>query len=180
MAPENGRSKIVARGTGPNEVRRGELGRGQVPAWANALVQLLDNAFVIPFTNVRIGLDAILGFVTPGAGDAASAVATAALLWLAFTLRVPKVVLVRMLANIAVDALIGAIPLVGDIFDVAFRAGQKNLDLIRNYAGNPGQKPGASDYAVLGVCLVGVLALLALPVLTGVLLIHSFVRLTGG
>jgi hypothetical protein len=175
MAHGNGRSQIVAQDPAQSEVQR-----AGVPPWANALVQLLDNAFVIPFTNIRIGLDAILGFVTPGAGDAASAVATGALLWLAFTLRVPKVVLFRMLVNIVVDALVGAIPLIGDIFDVAFRAGQKNLALIRKHAGNPAEKPAASDYAVLALCLVGVLALLALPVITGVLLIHLFVGLTGG
>jgi hypothetical protein len=150
-----------------------------VPPWAEALVRLLERVTVIPGTRIPIGLDAILGFVAPGAGDAASAVATGALLWLGFTLRVPRVVLLRMLINVVVDAVIGAIPLVGDLFDIGFRAGQKNLALLRKYGGQPGKRPEAADYAVLALCLLCVLALLALPILTGVALIHLFLGLTG-
>lgn len=141
---------------------------------------MLDNAFVIPGTRIRVGFDAILGLLAPGAGDAATAVASTALLWLAFTLRVPRVVLFRMLVNITVDAVVGAIPLLGDVFDVTFRAGNKNLELIRKYAGNPEEKPGALDYVILVVSLVCVLALFALPVLVGLALIHLFVRASGG
>lgn len=141
-------------------------------------MRLLDGAFVIPGTRVRVGLDAILGFFAPGAGDAASAFATSALLWLGFKLGVPKVVLVRMLANTTVDAVIGAIPLVGDLFDVWFRASERNLALLHKYADNPRKKPGFADYAVLGLCLLCVLTLLAIPVLTGLALLHLVAHIT--
>lgn len=151
---------------------------GTVPAWAEGLVRLLDNAFTIPGTRIRIGLDPILGFIAPGAGDAASALVTSTLLWLGFKLRVPKVIILRMLVNIGVDALVGAIPLVGDLFDVAFRAGEKNIALIRKHGGQSGTPPQLGDYLVLAFCLFCMLCLLALPVVTGVLLIHLFVGFT--
>lgn len=143
-------------------------------------MRLLDGAIVIPGTRVRIGLDALLGFFAPGAGDAASAIATSALIWLGFTLGVPKVVLVRMLANTTVDAVIGAIPLIGDLFDVWFRASERNLALLHKYAGNPHKKPGFGDYAVLALCLICVLALLALPILTGLALLHLVAEFSSG
>lgn len=170
MAHENGRiSATRVRTRDPD-----------IPPWAEALARLLDSAFVIPGTNIRVGLDPILGFIAPGAGDAASAFASATLLWVAFQLRVPKLVLFRMVVNVAIDALIGAVPLLGDLFDLAFRAAEKNLALVRKYAAEPRRQPGLSDYLVFGVCILGVLCLLALPVVTGVLLIHLFTTFSGG
>lgn len=126
-----------------------------------------------------MGLDPILGLIAPGAGDAATALVSAVLLYQAAQLGVPRVVLLRMLFNVGVDALIGAIPFVGDVFDVGFRSAERNLALLQKHGGVHGRPPGVGDYAVLALCLLCVLALLALPILTGLLLIHLVGRLAG-
>lgn len=92
-----------------------------VPEWARRLSALLDSALRIPGTQLRIGLDPILGALLPELGDALTAVLSLSLVMVAFRQRVPRWVLARMLINIALDAILGAIPFVGDAFDFAFR-----------------------------------------------------------
>jgi hypothetical protein len=97
-----------------------------------ALANLLDIAFIIPGTNVRFGLDALVGLV-PGIGDALT---TAVSLWIvseARALGVPGHVTARMLGNVALDGLVGAVPLLGDAFDVAFKSNRRNMRLLRNW-----------------------------------------------
>lgn len=97
-----------------------------------ALAKLMDRALVIPGTNVRIGLDGIIGFI-PGIGDAVSGVISSYLIWEARKLGAPKWLIGRMLAITAIDTVIGAIPIAGDIFDVMFRANMKNMALLRKH-----------------------------------------------
>ena len=91
---------------------------------------LLDSRFRIPGTNIRFGLDALLGLV-PVAGD----VVTLALSGYLFVLMARHgggpLLLLRMAGNVALDALVGAIPLVGDLFDIGFKANVRNLDLLK-------------------------------------------------
>ncbi|HET9959750.1 MAG TPA: DUF4112 domain-containing protein [Polyangiaceae bacterium] len=155
-------------------------GQLRLPAWLPALVRLLDSAFEIPGTRLRVGLDPILGLIAPGAGDAVGGIAALSVLWVAFTRRVPKVVLLRMLVNLIVDALIGVIPVLGDIFDVAYRANQKNLELLQRHAGQAHPKPTLGDYAIVGLAFACVLALLALPILIGLGAVHLIALLTDG
>src|SRR3954466_3690111 len=82
-------------------------------AIARFLAELLDRRFTIPGTSIRIGLDPILGLV-PGVGDLLANLTGSAILFIAAQFNVPKVVLLRMGLNIAVNALIGAIPIFGD------------------------------------------------------------------
>jgi hypothetical protein len=142
-----------------------------VPEWARRLSVLLDSAIRIPGTDIRIGLDPILGALLPELGDALTAVLSLTLLGVAFRERVPKLVLARMLINVGLDALLGAIPLLGDVFDFAFKANEKNLALIERHRGDPTRPATLGDRVmVLGVALVG-LALVLLPiVLFGLLL----------
>ncbi len=122
--------------------------------WAEYLVALLDDRFRIPGTDVRFGLDPIIGILFPGLGDAVSGVGSIGLLALALRRGVPRVVLLRMVLNILVDVLAGALPVVGDIFDLAYKSNRRNLELIRQYEA-PESKATAWDYAiaVLGVSL---------------------------
>ncbi len=94
-----------------------------------ALATLMDNAFRVPGTNFRIGWDTILGLV-PGIGDVATGIASASIVGYAMRLKVRKRVLVRMLANVGIDVTIGAIPLLGDIFDAAFKSNVRNVALV--------------------------------------------------
>jgi uncharacterized membrane protein len=107
-----------------------------------ALAKLMDNAFVVPGTNVRFGLDGVIGLV-PGVGDVISGLVSSYLIWEARRLGVSKWILGRMMANTLLDTTIGAIPLAGDVFDVMFRANVKNMALLRRHL----ERKGASRTA---------------------------------
>jgi hypothetical protein len=96
------------------------------------LERVLERAFVIPGINRAIGLDAIMGLL-PVAGDAIAGVMGLYLVWEARNLGMPKVTLVRMLANVGFDTAVGAIPLAGDLFDFLFRSNSKNLRLVKRH-----------------------------------------------
>jgi Domain of unknown function (DUF4112) len=96
------------------------------------LSRLLDEQFRIPGTTYRVGLDGLLGFI-PGIGDAAGALLSTYILYEAIRLGTPKALLFRMIANIGIDTVGGAIPIVGDIFDMAWKANKKNAALLHAY-----------------------------------------------
>lgn len=149
---------------------------GEIPAWAEGLARFLDHALVVPGTSIRIGFDAIIGFVVPGAGDAVGALAALALFYLGFKLRVPKVILLRMLVNVAVDAAIGLIPVLGDVFDVLFRAADRNFALLRKHAGQTRTAPDFGDYAIVTLALVTAIGLLLLPLAVGLAIVQLAIR----
>ena len=97
-----------------------------------ALARLMDGAFVLPGTNIRMGLDALIGLV-PVAGDIISGLISSYLIWEARQLGAPKWLIARMVTNTLLDTVLGAFPLVGDAFDVIFRANMKNMALLRRY-----------------------------------------------
>ncbi len=132
--------------------------------WAEHFVTLLDDRFRIPGTEVRFGLDPILGILFPGLGDAVAGAGSLGLLALALAGGVPRVVLFRMIFNILADVLVGALPLVGDIFDVAYKSNRRNLELIREHEG-PGSKPTAWDYAIVALGVILVLLSIILPII---------------
>ena len=106
------------------------LSRQERVARVDALATLMDTAFVIPGTEVRFGLDALIGLV-PGIGDAITTVMSLFIVSEARALGAPPTLIARMLANVALDSLVGAVPLAGDVFDVAFRANRRNMALLR-------------------------------------------------
>jgi hypothetical protein len=148
------------------------LADAATPAWAFTLVRILDDALFIPGTRIGVGLDAILGFLFPGIGDAVTGLASLSLLVLGFQLRVPKVVLLRMLFNILLDTLVGAIPIVGDAFDLFWRSNRKNLELLRRYDKNPDRAPTAGDYLVVGLGVAVAVVAIALPIALGFVLLR--------
>lgn len=105
-------------------------GTEEAVARIEALARLMDGAFVLPGTNFRLGLDAIIGLV-PVAGDVISGLVSSYLIWEARQLGASKWLITRMMANTLLDTTLGAIPLVGDAFDVLFRANLKNMALLR-------------------------------------------------
>jgi hypothetical protein len=100
------------------------------------LATLLDNAILIPGTRFRIGLDPLLGLV-PGLGDALGALASAWIMVEAARLGAPRAVLARMLYNVVVDTLVGAIPGAGDLFDFVWKSDAKNAALLRRHLERP-------------------------------------------
>jgi hypothetical protein len=97
-----------------------------------ALGRLMDGAFVLPGTNIRLGLDAIIGLV-PVAGDVISGLVSSYLIWEARQLGASRWLIARTMGNTLLDTTIGAIPLVGDAFDLLFRANMKNMALLRRH-----------------------------------------------
>jgi hypothetical protein len=98
------------------------------------LADLLDSSFRVPGTNIRFGLDSILGFL-PLVGDSISALPALYLIYRAKRLGVPDAVIGQMLGNVVIDLLVGSVPVLGDLFDVAFKANRRNIALIRAHIG---------------------------------------------
>ncbi|MGY4415082.1 hypothetical protein ACVWW4_006818 [Bradyrhizobium sp. LB7.1] len=110
----------------------GNLTRGQRIARIEAIAKLLDVAFVLPGTNIRYGIDGLIGLI-PIVGDI---ITTAISLWLvreARALGAPWYLTARMLGNVAVDGVVGIVPFAGDAFDVMFRANMRNVRLLRRW-----------------------------------------------
>lgn len=101
------------------------------------LARLMDSAFMIPGTNVRMGLDGIIGLV-PVVGDLLGGLMSTYLIWEARRLGAPKLLIWRMMANTAIDATLGAVPVLGDAFDIMFRANLKNMALLRRHVEKKG------------------------------------------
>lgn len=127
------------------------------------IAQLLDNAFLVPGTSYRVGLDPILGLV-PGLGDLVAPLFTIGLFLQARDLGIPKVVQARMLINAAIDALVGVIPIAGDLFDFAWKANDKNLALLELHA-REDRGGSTGDYAFVGLMILAAVALGAIPFL---------------
>ncbi len=97
-----------------------------------AMEALLERAFVLPGTNIRVGADAIVGLI-PVVGDLIAAAMGAWLIWEARNLGMSRFQLWRMGGHIAIDTAIGAIPLIGDAFDIAYRSNTRNLRIIKRW-----------------------------------------------
>ncbi|MCC7425149.1 MAG: DUF4112 domain-containing protein [Planctomycetaceae bacterium] len=96
------------------------------------LTKLMDEAFVLPFLNRPVGLDALIGLI-PAAGDLITAAIAGVVVMEAKRLGASKWLISRMTWNVIVDSVGGAIPLAGDVFDVYFRANRRNLTLLKNW-----------------------------------------------
>ena len=136
---------------------------------------LLDDLFRIPVIGWRIGLDALVGFI-PGVGDTATTVASLYILTSAVRYRVPKITLLRMGLNLGIDYVVGALPLVGDLFDAWWKSNQKNIDLLRRRAtvsASEARKGKISDWL-----FVGLIILLLVGLAVGAALVSIFLLAT--
>jgi hypothetical protein len=102
------------------------------------LATLLDTRFVIPFTKFRFGADSLIG-LAPGLGDVVTTALSLYIVYEAHRLGAPKHVLARMLGNVAMDGVIGAIPVAGDVFDVLWRANRRNVRILREHLDRAGR-----------------------------------------
>jgi hypothetical protein len=115
------------------------LAPGEMPAASaeetferlDRLSKLLDTAILVPGTNIRFGLDALIGLV-PVVGDMITTAISSWLIYEAHRLGISRFALMRMMGNVAIDGVVGAIPLFGDAFDVAFRANRRNVAILRD------------------------------------------------
>jgi hypothetical protein len=139
-----------------------------------ALAWLMDNAIPLP-GGFRIGLDPIIGLV-PGLGDAIGALISAYIINEARGMGAPRSVLLRMMSNVMIDTILGAIPFAGDVFDAAYKANSRNIALLARYQLDPVGSRRGSRWFVAGFFLLltaMVLLLIAIPVLV----VYGIVRL---
>lgn len=131
----------------PEDLRRVQL-----------LARALDSAIRIPGTRITFGLDSIVGLI-PGAGDLASALMSGYIVLASARLGVPPSVVTRMILNLGVDTLVGTVPLLGDLFDVGFRANLRNAALLERHIADPASTKRTSRLAIAaaigGVVLLG-------------------------
>jgi hypothetical protein len=163
----------VATTTRPESARAKEL------SLVRFLADLLDQRFTIPGTSIRLGLDPIIGLI-PGVGDILANIAGSAILIVAARFGVPKVVLLRMGLNVAANALIGAIPIVGDVFSIWFRSNIKNVQLLERHLGTTRRRASIGDWLfVLAfvAILLAVIAGLVVAMIWGVRLLLTRVNL---
>jgi hypothetical protein len=151
-----------------------------IAPWAERLVRGLDDLIRIPGTKVGVGLDPILGFFFPGAGDWVTGLSSVSLLFLALKHRVPTVAIGRMIMNILIDTVVGTVPFVGDAFDLFWKSNRKNLDIIEKYKNDPKQAPSASDYALVGLGVAMAVASAILPTVMFFLFGATVVTAIGG
>jgi hypothetical protein len=117
------------------------------------LTWLMDEAVRIPGTRLRFGIDPLIGLL-PGGGDLAGALVAGYALVVAARLGASSAVLLRMAGNIAVDTVVGTIPLLGDAFDVGWKANRRNLHLLERYIANPRSATRASRLVLLLLLLL--------------------------
>jgi hypothetical protein len=144
-----------------------ELARLDRYAW------ILDNALRLP-GGIRLGLDGIIGLI-PGLGDAVSGMLSSYIVFEAYRLGASRSVLARMCANIFIETIIGSIPILGDIFDIAFKANVRNVLALRRHIDDPRAAQRRSR-GILALYAIGAIALLTLAVGLPIFLLVQLVR----
>lgn len=123
------------------------------------MARLLDSAARVPGTNIRFGLDAVLGLI-PGLGDAAGAVFSGYLILLGSRMGLPKHIITRMVTNVAIDTIVGGVPLLGDLFDVAWKSNTRNLALLEEFSEPATREGGQSTNKLAVIAAITILVLL--------------------
>jgi hypothetical protein len=124
----------------------------------DALAHLMDNSIPVPGTGTRFGLDAVIGLI-PGIGDAVGGLLSAYVVLEAARLGAGPAVVMRMLLNVAIETVVGAVPILGDLFDAGWKANARNVRLLHQAIDAPGATKKSSGLFVAAVFLI-LLALL--------------------
>ena len=146
-------------------------------ARARALARLLDTSMRFPGTRFRFGLDPILGLI-PGVGDLAGVLLSSTILLTAARLGVPGATLLRMGLNVGIEAVVGLVPLLGDLFDAGWRANIRNMALIDTHLERPGSTARRDRRWLIAVAIGIVVALVAI-VAAGAWIVISLLRALG-
>ncbi|HUQ20137.1 MAG TPA: DUF4112 domain-containing protein [Gemmatimonadaceae bacterium] len=140
-----------------------------------SLARLLDSAFKIPGTGVRIGADSILGLI-PVVGDLTGAALSGYIVLASARLGAPASTLVRMVINIGIDTVVGAVPVLGDMFDAGWRANVRNVELLDQHISLPVESKRANRATVIGV-VVALLLMAAGAIALGIFVLRFLARL---
>ncbi|SFD97352.1 DUF4112 domain-containing protein [Nitrosomonas sp. Nm166] len=127
----------------------------------NRLAWWMDNSFRVPGTQMRFGVDGLIGLI-PGIGDALGALISSHIMSQAAQMGVPKSILLKMAFNVGLDALLGIIPVIGDVSDFIWKANQKNVKLLSDYLEQPEKTVTYSRFFVgmVGLLVIGVVVLI--------------------
>ena len=134
----------------------------------------MDSAYRVPGTSARFGWDPIVGLV-PGVGDFATASFSALVLFRAFRLGVPRVILIRMVLNILIDLVAGAVPVIGDLFDFAWQSNSMNFALLERHE-QANVKPTSGDRAIVLLAFIVVGGVFLLVALSAIWMVYLIVR----
>ena len=136
------------------------------------LARLMDAQFRIPGTDIRFGLDGLIGLI-PGAGDLSTFAVSGYMLWVMANNGASGFVLARMVVNILIDALLGSIPLIGDLFDIAFKANLRNMRLMQEHY-EEGRHHGSAWKVIVPVLVILFLIIVGIIWLSYKLLVSIF------
>jgi hypothetical protein len=139
------------------------------------IAALLDDMFRIPGTQIRFGLDALIGWI-PGIGDAMTGIASFLIILASWRRGVPPITLVRMIANVLLETTLGAIPVAGDVFHIFWKANRRNYRLLTREKEQPGTS-ARRDWWFLIFMLIAVIAAIGIPlgILVWVLWSHPLI-----
>jgi hypothetical protein len=141
------------------------------------LSHLWDQAIGIPGTKWRIGLESIIGLLPIG-GDWIGLVMSSYILFHAVKFNLPRSIMVRMVINILIDAIVGAVPILGDLFDTTWKANTKNVNLLEAHLKSP-QKSQSADKLMLWLLFVGCILFVVLLFGISVTLMIAIGKLIG-
>lgn len=141
---------------------------------AREFARWMDRLVGIPGSELGIGVDAIVGALVPVGGDVLCGFASLYVVVQAIRARVPAIVIARMLLNIGLDALIGVVPILGDIADVFFQSNKMNLKLLEKHAG--GGRSTTGDWLVVSLTMGFAIVAIALPVVAMFAIVQMLLR----
>jgi hypothetical protein len=129
----------------------------------DVLSKVLDTWFRIPGTQIRFGLDGIVGFV-PGVGDLLGGLASCVIVLAAYFRGVPLITIARMVANLGVEVVVGLVPFLGNLFDIGWRANRRNYHLLESSLA-VGERNTAKDWLFMGLLAAGLVTMAMIPFL---------------
>ena len=164
MSAKTTQPEILPPGSMPRDALRARLGGGGGVFRddnLDILSRLLDTWFRVPGTNIRFGLDGIIGFV-PGIGDFLAGAASCIIVLAAYVRGVPMITIARMVANLAIEVGVGLVPVLGNLFDIGWRANRRNYHLLEHSL-TATKRDTAKDWMFVGLLGVGVIAMAMAP-----------------
>jgi Domain of unknown function (DUF4112) len=161
-------SKLVTHSASSHDSQLLQLAR------LRSVSDLWDRAFGIPGTKWRVGLESLVGLLPVG-GDVIGLGISIYILWQVVQFNLPKTILVRMVFNIAIDALVGSVPILGDLFDITWKANTKNVNLLESHLQQPSQSRSA-DRRFLWLLFGGLLTVLIALMVAAVVVLALLVK----